>query len=411
MEQLEKLDLFKALTNKKFFADNAHKLTQELFPEQLWDVYEALEETHKIHTEESEYITLREIYAMYLQMNPSLSEAKKNVVKDIFVQIKETELLSESVATEVFNRAMAELKATKIAHAALEIANGSNEDWDKLKRILDEEIVKDDIVFVSTSVKDLKDTISSTYKWRFNLPALDAAVGPIGPEVFAILAGPVNSGKTAMGISFTYGPGGFLEQGARVLHIGNEENMTKTLLRGVSCHTGFTEAELNDPAIESRAQEMFDRIRQNVFPVNAVGMDFRRLNRIATKVKPDIILLDMLDKVKTDGKFNRSDEALGNIYEHARELGKMHSCAVFGVSQTSAESFGKLYYGFDKLAGSRVEKAANADLILLLGKQMTEFDGQGDSPYRVINISKAKSSASGKIVTCSLQNTLSRIVS
>lgn len=407
---MEKLDLFKALTNKEFYAANAHKLTKELFPEELWDVYEALEEAHEIHTEDTEYVTLREIWSVYLKSNPNISEAKKNVVKDIFTQIAAVEFLSGSVATEVFNKAMVELKATKIAQAALEIANGTSDDWAKLQSILEEDVVKDDTVFVTTEIKKLQDNISSTYKWHFNLAGLDAVVGPIGPEVFCVLAGPVNSGKTLMGISFTYGPGGFLEQGAKVLHIGNEENMTKTLMRGVCSYTGFTMEELLNPEIEARAQVMFDRIRHNVYPINAVGMDFTKLNAITAKVKPDIVLLDMLDKVHTRGKFNRSDEALGNIYEHARELGKLHACAVLGVSQTSAESFGKLYYGFDKLAGSRVEKAANADLIFLLGKQMTEFDGQGDSPHRVINIAKAKSAANGKIITCSIQANLSRLV-
>lgn len=407
---MEKLDLFKALLNKSFFEENTHRLTKELFPEELWDVYEALEETHRVHSDDKPVVSLREVFAMYLRMHPSLSEAKKNAVKDIFKQVNEIEALSDSIAVDVFNKAMAELKATKIAAAALEIANGSHEDWDKLRKILDEDVVKEDIEFVTTVVKDLQDNITSTYKWRFNLAGLDDVVGPIGPEVFCVLAGPVNSGKTAMGISFVYGPGGFLEQGARVLHIGNEENMTRTLMRGVSAYTGFTAEQLKEPANEARAQEMFDRIRHNTFPINAVGMDFARLNHITNKVKPDIILLDMLDKVRTKGKFNRSDEVLGNIYEHARELGKIHKCAVLGVSQTSAESFGKLYYGFDKLAGSRVEKAANADLILLLGKLMTEFDGQGDSPHRVINIAKAKSAANGKIITCSIQTDLSRIV-
>lgn len=407
---MEKLDLFKALVHKEFFKTHSHGLTKELFPEELWDVYEALEETHKIHTEDTPFITLRELWAVYLKLQPTITEAKKAAIKAIFTDIANTEPLSQSVAADVYKKALTELKATKIAQAALEIANGSSDDWYKLQLLLDDQVVKDDIEYVTTDVKELQDEITASYKWHFNLRELDAVVGPIGPETFAVLAGPVNSGKTLMGISFVYGPGGFLEQGAKVLHIGNEENMKRTLLRGVSCYTGFTKDELLIPENEARAQRMFDKIRHTVYPINAVGMDFNRLNHIATKVQPDIILLDMLDKVHTRGKFNRSDEVLGSIYENARELAKVHNCAVLGVSQTSAESFGKLYYGFDKLAGSRVEKAANADLIFLLGKQMTEFDGQGDSPYRVINIAKAKSEANGKIINCSIQASLSRLV-
>jgi len=413
---MERLDLFKMLTQKSFWETYNHKLTKELFPEELWDVYDALEATHMVHTENTTHVTLREVWAMYLKSNPNITEAKKAVIKDLFTQLGAIEFLSDSVAADVYVRSMVELKATKIAHAALNIANGSSDDWEKINTLLNDEYFdEEEVSYVSTNIKDLRDNLNSTYKWHFNLAGLDAVVGPIGPELFCVLAGPVNSGKTLMGISFVYGPGGFLEQGAKVLHIGNEENMDRTLLRGVSSYTGFTytggeDSELLDPKNEAKAQVMWDKISRNIYPINAVGMDFVKLSRITRQVKPDIILLDMLDKVHTKGKFNRSDEALGSIYEHARELGKLHKCAVLGVSQTSAESFGKLYYGFDKLAGSRVEKAANADLIFLLGKQMTEFDGQGDSPHRVINIAKAKSTANGKIITCSIQPTLSRLV-
>lgn len=400
---MEKLEIFKLLLDKNNFNEYRHKLDKAIFPEILWDLVDALYEAHTYTTTD---VTLRDVWNVYLTANPTLTTAKQNVVKDILAKINEVESITPEIASHVVAKAMIELKATTIAQKALEIAHGKHEDWSELQRLLDTDVVQDDISLVTTDLSDLNSDISRTYKWRFNLAQLNEFVGPIGPEVFAVLAGPVNSGKSLMAINFVFGPGGFAEQGAKCLYIGNEESLKRTMMRGACCYTGMTKDEIAKDT--ETAQEQFNHIKDNVYLIDDISMNFNKLNHIVNKLKPDIVVMDMLDKVSITGSFQRGDEKLARIYEQARELAKKHQCAVFGLSQTNAETFGKLVIGQNELANSRVDKAANADLVLTLGQLPS--GAEEDNLFRQIYIAKSKLEGNDKKVNCRIIPKLSRLV-
>ena len=73
-----------------------------------------------------------------------------------------------------------------------------------------------------------------------------------------------------------------------------------------------------------------------------------------------------------------------------RELAKRHDCAVIGVSQASAEAEGKTRVDFSMMEGSKTGKAAEADVVLGIGKHSgTNEDGEPDHT-RFLTISKNK---------------------
>mgnify|MGYP001307293617 CR=1 FL=1 len=80
------------------------------------------------------------------------------------------------------------------------------------------------------------------------------------------------------------------------------------------------------------------------------------------------VVLDMGDKfAKTQG-FARQDEALKANAVHARMIAKQHKCAIFYMSQLSAEAEGKIILNQSMMEGSRTGKAAEADLMILIAK-------------------------------------------
>ena len=70
--------------------------------------------------------------------------------------------------------------------------------------------------------------------------------------------------------------------------------------------------------------------------------------------------------------------------------------AIIGVSQANAEADGRTVLRFTQMAGARVGKAAEADLIIGIGKETEE--GGSDNGLRHIYVSKNK--LGGKHGTC-----------
>jgi len=400
---MEKIELFKLLLKKEYFKEYEGVLDEAIFPELLQDLYESL----VLAQSKTNYdITCKDIWYTHCEMYPALTESKKNVIKELLAKVNDSEDLTPEIATSAIESALKEQKATRIANAALDIAHGRAEDFDEIQRILDKEEYTHDIELVSTDVEELIDDLSATYKWRFSLPELNERVGPIGPEVFTVLAGPVNSGKSLMGISFVFSPGGFADQGAKCLYIGNEESLKRTMVRGICCYTGMNRDEIaHEP---EKAQEKFNEIRENIYVIDDVTMTFPQLVKTVEKMQPDIVVVDMLDKVSISGTFQRDDERLGKIYEQARELAKVNQCAVFGLSQTNAETFGKLTIEQHQMTGSRVHKAANADLVLTLGSHGVDADV--DNNLRRIFVAKSKLKGNGARIECKIDPELSRLL-
>jgi replicative DNA helicase len=99
------------------------------------------------------------------------------------------------------------------------------------------------------------------------------------------------------------------------------------------------------------------------------------------------VVVDQLDKMSIDGTFARTDEKLRAIYTGAREIAKRRNCAIVAVSQASADAEGRYEVTFSMMENSRTGKAAEADLIIGVGKSDT-VDSEDHS--RGICISKNK---------------------
>ena len=87
-------------------------------------------------------------------------------------------------------------------------------------------------------------------------------------------------------------------------------------------------------------------------------------------------------------------------------MAKKHNCAIFGISQASAEADGRTRLTYTMMEGSKIGKAAEADLILGIGKQ----DLEEDDNMRFITVSKNKISGWHGTITCQIQPQISRYV-
>lgn len=247
----------------------------------------------------------------------------------------------------------------------------------------------------------LKDAQDNT-KWKFNIPSLRVQVEGLGPGSFTIVAARPEVGKTAFWSSLCASPGGFAEQGAKVLGLCNEEKANKIRLRLWSACTGFSKEAL--VGNREAAKATYEKIRGSIILYDIVGLQIEAIDELIKKHSPDIMVIDQLDKIRVNGEFNRNDEKLREVYTLSREIAKRHDIAVIGISQLSADAQGKYIVDYSMLEGSKTGKAAEADLIICIGTN--EQMGNG----RHLNLPKNKISGNHTAVDVLIQPELSRYV-
>ena len=76
------------------------------------------------------------------------------------------------------------------------------------------------------------------------------------------------------------------------------------------------------------------------------------------------------------------------------------------MSQLSAEAEGKVVLNQAMMEGSRTGKAAEADLMVLIGKTM-QVEGEDEDPVRYLNLAKNKLNGYQGKITCVLDGSRS----
>ena len=156
-------------------------------------------------------------------------------------------------------------------------------------------------------------------------------------------------------------------------------------MRAISCFTGLNKEQIVDDI--DAAHEDWSKIKDNIKMIDTVDWTIEDIDSHCEKHKPDIIVIDQLDKINVTGTFARTDEKLRKIYTNIREIAKRRDCAVIAISQASAEADNRNSISFDMMENSKTGKAAEADLIIGIGNR-TSNDPTNNT--RVLNISKNK---------------------
>lgn len=409
----EGLSLLKALLNNEFYTKNKEKIVLELFPTQLHGLVDSIIAAQELY--QTDLSTL-EVQDLYFTDNPTLTLGAKNEVKIILSNLDALGSINKDVYGHIISTAWRQELARRAADKLLGISeNAEDISIEEVRKILDsidgsEEGHKDNVEYITTDVEELIKATDNTYKWNFNIPNLAGAVGKIGCGTFGIIGAVPDSGKSAFIINSVFSRGGFLEQGARVHLVCNEEPAQRTMMRGINSYTGMTFEEVRENP--KAAQEMFNKIKGNIYIQSSVDMTITGLDKYCKEREVDILIVDQLDKVKITGMSRDSSDVstINAIYVASREIAKRRNLAFIGVCQAGADAQGKLYFGYDSLYGSKTGKAAEADYILCLGME-TPAPGESDKGYRMINIAKNKSPSGNKVpIPCQINLPLSRIV-
>ena len=210
-----------------------------------------------------------------------------------------------------------------------------------------------------------------------------------------------NTGKTSFHASLIAAPNGFAHQGAKCVILCNEEASHRVGARYLTAATGMTIQEVK--ANPSRARDAYEPVKKNIKIKDASNRDMAWVESVCKSYKPDIVILDMGDKFARTGGFARPDEALKANAIYARQIAKSHNCAIFYMSQLSADAEGKVLLNQSMMEGSRTGKAAEADLMVLIAKNPVVDGQEEEDTQRHLNVVKNKLSGWHGVVHCELE--------
>ena len=404
------LQILRGLLSREFYIENKSSLSPKLFEEELKEVFQSISEGHEKYEHD---LKINDVQAIWLKNNPVATRSEKDIISDLLQGIEREEPLSNGVASDYLKELWKRHVGHKIANMGIELTEGVPDAMSRLTSLL--ENVREGVMpsdFGDATTKDIEELLRMTSddaRWKFNINTLSRHIYGIGPAEFGTIFALPETGKSAFAISIVCGPGGFCEQGAKVLYLGNEEETKRTMLRAMQAWGGMTREEIvADPR---SAKNKFTAIEDRLEMKDIQEWDLQKIESYIEHMNADVVVIDQGDKVHINGTFSASHERLRELYRSLRELAKRQKCAVITVSQASNDARGRTRLsGFD-MEGSKIGKMAELDLCIGIGKhEAGDVDDTDPDNTRYLTVSKNKLSGWHGTVICNLQPAISRYV-
>ena len=378
--------IIKLLLNKSIYTKYKGQISRNVFQGNFGSLFDTIQKAHEKYNKD---INIDELYSLHTAVfNPALTRAAKEQFSEMLQDIRETQEPSNEIADDIVKILGERDVAQRIAVEATEIFNGKPADLNIITRLVEEHkkgLPTERLDAVTNDIGELIEELNITSKWKFNLMRLKENIGGVGPGNLMIAFARPETGKTAFWVSLVAGPNGFAEQGAKVHAFINEEPAVRTQMRAISCFTGLNKEQVTNDI--STAHMEWSKIKNNIKMIDTVDWTMQDVDSHCEKHKPDIIIIDQLDKVNISGTFARTDEKLRAIYTSAREIAKRRECVVIAISQASADAHNRDHISFDMMENSKTGKAAEADLIIGIGNRSSN---DPTNNMRILNVSKNK---------------------
>jgi hypothetical protein len=397
------LSLIRSLMDKEFYDDHrGAKCPDRLFSKDVRKIKQSIDTAMDRY---ERTVTPDEIEALFMSNNPTLTTAQKGAYSSLFNQVKKETPMGSDIAQEVLSKLFQQVVGEDVANLGFDYVNGTKGSLEPLRDIL--ERYSDDftpdlrIEWDDIDIDTLLEKNDLESQWTFNVPTLTRKVEGVNAGHLIEVGARPNTGKTSFHASLIAAPNGFAHQGAKCVILCNEEASHRVGARYLTAATGMTMQEVKDnPA---RARDLYSVVKDNIKIKDASDRDMSWVESVCKSYKPDIVILDMGDKFARTGGFSRPDEALKANAIYARQIAKSHDCAIFYMSQLSADAEGKVLLNQSMMEGSRTGKAAEADLMVLIAKNPVVDGQEEEDTQRHLNVVKNKLSGWHGVVHCDLE--------
>ena len=186
-----------------------------------------------------------------------------------------------------------------------------------------------------------------------------------------------------------------------VLYFNNEEAGGRVYFRIVEAYFGIDREKLGENL--KKAETRFKEETQDRLKIfDRATISKYDIERVVKSVKPGIIIVDNLDKIK-GFKGDRQDIMLGSIYTWAREIAKQYAPFI-GVSQAADSASNKKWLDTGDMADSNTSKQKELDFLIGIGATTNI----GEENIRYLSICKNKFNSFPNKITCRFDSKTSR---
>ena len=395
------LALLRTLTDRDFYKANRNLVKEKIFRSKETRSIKSIIDKAMIDYEKD--IGASDIEALFWAANGTLTTSQREVYRSLFNKLANCTPLNEDVAQDVLRELNREDAANELMDIAFKMSNGEVTSLHKVLQFIDRR--EEDfmpalkVYFEKMDIDSLLEQNELDFKWKFNIPSVAQLVPGVNAGQIIIGAARPNTGKTSSHAYLCAGANGFAAQGAKVMVLVNEEMPNRVSARYLTaaCNMKIGDIVKN----RQKAEALFNPIKDKLNITDATGWDLDRVERAIKAYEPDIVIADMADKFLPEGKYTAHHEQLKATYIRFRILAKQYKCAIFAMSQLSAEAEGKVFVDMSMLEGSRTGKASEADVLFCLTKTpMVEGQQEEESSERHWVIVKNKLTGKhGRVVT------------
>jgi len=399
------LALVKTLLSKEFY--DQHKgirCPDKIFSKDVRKIKQALDAAMDTYGGD---LSVSDLQAVFNRINASMTTATRTAYEDLFKRIDMAEPIKGEIAEDTLSQLFQQHVGDLVANLGFDFVNGAENSLEPLRKLLEE--YKDDftpnlrVEWDDHSLDTVLDGLALESKWTFNIPSLARRVEGISGGHLVVVGARPNTGKTSFHASLVAAEGGFAHQGAKCIILCNEEGYRRVASRYISASSLMTVKEaLQNKAL---ANKRYYPVSKNILIKDCTGKGMDWVESVVKYEKPDIVILDMGDKF-ADIRSERTDITLKAAAIHARNIAKQYDCAVVWMSQLSAEAEGRADLNQAMMEGSKTGKAAEADLMILIGKTQ-QVEGEDEDPIRYLNIAKNKLNGYQGKITCQLDGSRS----
>tara|TARA_R100000329_G_scaffold22382_1_gene21575 strand:- start:212 stop:1177 length:966 start_codon:yes stop_codon:yes gene_type:complete len=312
--------------------------------------------------------------------------------------------MGTDVAQDVLSKLFQQVIGEDVANLGFDFVNGTQTSMKPLRDLLEKynddftpemKIEWDDISFDTLIAKQNQQT-----RWSFNLPELARKVEGVNGGYLVEIGARPNTGKTSFHASMLVGENGFARQGAKCVVLCNEESYDRVGFRYLTASSNMDKYEIKDNP--SQARDRYKIVSPNLKIKDVTGEDMAWVESMCKSVKPDVVVIDMGDKFARMAGYARPDEALKANAIYARQIAKQYDCVIFYMSQLSAEAEGRQVLNQAMMEGSRTGKAAEADLMILIGQPANVEGVDEQSNMRHLNVVKNKITGWHGMINCNI---------
>lgn len=399
------LALLKSLLNREFY--DQHKgirCPDKIFTKDVRKIKQSLDAAMEVYDGD---LSVQDLHAVFLAQNQSMTTANKAAYNEMFDRIMKVEPIKAEIAQDALSSLFQQYVGDQVANLGFDFVNGTQNSLEPLRNLL--ENYKDDFTpnlrvdWDDNSLDTVLDAVALESKWTFNISSLVRRIEGVSGGHLVLVGARPNTGKTSFHASLLAADGGFAQQGAKCIVLCNEEAYTRVAARYISASSNMTMKEVREN--KALAHKRYEPIRKNVLFKDSTGKGMAWVESVVKQERPDIVVLDMGDKF-ADINSERSDITLKAAAIHARNIAKQYDCCVIWMSQLSAEAEGKADLNQAMMEGSKTGKAAEADLMILIGKTQ-QAEGEDEDPVRYLNLAKNKLNGFQGKITCMLDGSRS----